>query len=71
MAMRNLIETFAFASRLVEPHRKSGVMQGQKSIANELVLKGRSSNFVPPIRVLVHDTMHETKLPCSSPEDVA
>ena len=46
-------------------------MQGQKSIANELGLEGRSSNFVPPIRVLVHDTMHETKLSCSSPEDVA
>ena len=71
MVMRNLIETFAFASRLVEPRRRSGLMQGQKSIANESGLEGRSSNFVPPIRGPVHDTMHETKLPCSSPEDVA
>ena len=71
MMMRNLIETFAFASRLVEPHRRSGLMQGQKSIANELGLEGRPSNFVPPIKGLVHETMHETKLSCSSPEDVA
>ena len=51
-------------------------MQGQKSIANEMgvgrmVSNVMVSNFVPPMIGLVHDTMHETMLSCSTLEDVA